>query len=168
MGRFGKKWDGMERPRTDVFFRGAGWTQFDTAGRMVVPTNFRKRLLESYGAQVFVTQSFWPEFPHIVIYPLPVWETIEAEIRLQTDIDPRQKMALMHRLNTRGVETELDDKGRILVPPELREYARLASRAILVGYFNTIQVWNPDLLEAFQAQVPWTPELVQSIQKIQP
>lgn len=167
MGRFGKEWDGMERPRTDVFFRGAGWTQFDAAGRMVVPTNFRKRLLEYYGPQVFVTQSFLLEFPHIVLYPLPVWEAIEAEIRLQTDIEPSQKMALMHRLNTKGVETELDDKGRILVPPELRAYARLESRVVLVGYFNTIQVWNPDLLEAFQAQVPWTPELARRIQKIQ-
>ena len=39
---------------------------------------------------------------------------------------------------------EMDGSGRVVVPPRLREYARLDKRAMLVGQLNKFQLWNED------------------------
>ena len=150
-------------PSTTVFFRGSGWTQVDRAGRIVVPSAFRKRLVEHYGTRVFITEGWTAVHPHVVIYPIAVWENIEKEIHFQADLSWLEKMALMHRLNLHGVETELDDKGRLLIPQTLRQNAELTGKVILVGFFNAIQVWNPVQLERFHREVQWDPSIVQKL-----
>ena len=41
-----------------------------------------------------------------------------------------------------AVDLELDGNGRFLIPPRLREYAKLDKRAMLVGQLNKFQLWD--------------------------
>jgi MraZ protein len=41
-----------------------------------------------------------------------------------------------------ATELELDGQGRLLVPPELREFAGLTRHAMLVGQGNRLELWD--------------------------
>jgi MraZ protein len=41
-------------------------------------------------------------------------------------------------------DLECDASGRMLVPPALRDYARLDKRAVLVGQGNKMELWDED------------------------
>ena len=41
-----------------------------------------------------------------------------------------------------ATELELDGQGRLLVPPELREFAQLSRHAMLIGQGNRLELWD--------------------------
>ena len=43
-----------------------------------------------------------------------------------------------------AAEIEIDSNGRILIPKELREFAKLTKQAMLVGQGNKFEIWNYD------------------------
>ena len=43
-----------------------------------------------------------------------------------------------------AAEIEMDSSGRILIPKELREFAKLTKQAMLVGQGNKFEIWNYD------------------------
>jgi MraZ protein len=44
-----------------------------------------------------------------------------------------------------ATDLELDNSGRILLPPSLREYAGLARSAMLIGQGNRFELWDEAL-----------------------
>ena len=42
-------------------------------------------------------------------------------------------------------DLQLDGSGRILIPPALRDYAKLEKRAVLVGQGNKLELWSEEL-----------------------
>ena len=43
-----------------------------------------------------------------------------------------------------AAELEMDSNGRILIPKELREFAKLTKKTMLVGQGNKFEIWNYD------------------------
>ena len=41
-----------------------------------------------------------------------------------------------------AAEIEIDSNGRILIPKELREFAKLTKQAMLVGQGNKFEIWE--------------------------
>jgi MraZ protein len=41
-----------------------------------------------------------------------------------------------------ATEIELDGQGRLLLPPELREFAGLSRHAMLIGQGNRLELWD--------------------------
>ena len=41
-----------------------------------------------------------------------------------------------------ATDLELDGHGRLLLPPELREFARLERRGMLIGQGNRFELWD--------------------------
>src|SRR5436309_2807527 len=58
-------------------FRGSAPAKIDDKGRLKIPTDFRRYLEERYGLDLFVTSV---QGDSALLYPLPVWEEIEAHL----------------------------------------------------------------------------------------
>ncbi|WP_263142341.1 division/cell wall cluster transcriptional repressor MraZ [Pseudomonas sp. RIT-PI-AD] len=120
-------------------FRGANAISLDAKGRLAMPSRYRDELVSRCAGQLIVTIDAID--PCLSIYPLPEWELIEAKLRELPSLREESRR-LQRLLIGNAVDLELDGSGRILVPPRLREYAKLDKHAMLVGQLNKFQLWD--------------------------
>ena len=118
--------------------QGAASLNLDTKGRMAVPARHRDALLALAEGRLVLTAH-----PHrcLLIYPAPAWEPIRAKILAAPSLETQSAM-LRRLLVGFAVETEMDAAGRILVPPELRQYAGLEKQVWLVGQGGNFELWS--------------------------
>jgi MraZ protein len=134
-------------------FRGRNLLKIDAKGRVSVPARYRETLNVLHHGRLVLSQGFFPEFPHLLLVPLDVWETFEAgfggEDLFDTGLDRFQA-----RLRTMGgcEEVRIDEHGRILVPALYREYAGYGGEVACVGMGRYLSLWKPEHLEAAMAR----------------
>ena len=116
-------------------FRGASRVTLDDKGRMVLPTRQRQRALERSEGNLVVTVD---RDPCLLIYPLPDWEQIERKLMSLPALHERSRR-LQRLMVGHATEIDLDGQGRLLLPPELREYAGLTRHAMLIGQGNRLE-----------------------------
>jgi MraZ protein len=126
-------------------FRGANAISLDAKGRLAMPSRYRDQLVSRCAGQLIVTIDAID--PCLCVYPLPEWELIEAKLRELASFREENRR-LQRLLIGNAVDIELDASGRFLVPPRLREYAKLDKRAMLVGQINKFQLWDEDAWNA--------------------
>ena len=143
MATSGKKWEEMGGPGLCAspvsMFRGAAKITLDDKGRVVVPTRYRERLLERSAGQVVVTVDRDGEC--LLIYPLSDWEPVERRLMELPSLHP-QSRRLQRLMVGHATEVALDGHGRMLVPPELREFAALNRHAVLIGQGTRCELWD--------------------------
>ena len=120
-------------------FRGAVKVTLDDKGRVVVPTRFRAQLSEPASGQVVITVDRDGEC--LLIYPLSDWEGVEKRLMALPSLHP-QSRRLQRLIVGHATDVTLDGHGRMLVPPELREFAALTRSAMLVGQGNRCELWD--------------------------
>ncbi|MGE6791263.1 MraZ protein [Pseudomonas guineae] len=126
-------------------FRGANAISLDAKGRLAMPSRYRDELVSRCSGQLIVTIDAID--PCLCVYPLSEWELIEAKLRELASFREENRR-LQRLLIGNAVDLELDASGRFLVPPRLREYAKLDKRAMLVGQLNKFQLWDEDAWNA--------------------
>jgi MraZ protein len=119
-------------------FRGATRVTLDDKGRMVMPTRYRERLREQAQGRVVVTVD---RDQCLLIYPLPQWEQIERKLMSLPSLNERARR-LQRLMVGHADDLELDGHGRLLLPPQLREFAGLDRRAMLVGQGGRFELWD--------------------------
>ena len=119
-------------------FRGATRLTVDDKGRVVIPTRHRDRLREQCGGHLVVTVD---RDQCLLIYPLPEWEQIERKLMSLPSLQPPARR-LQRLMVGHATELELDAHGRLLLPPELREFAGLSRHAMLVGQGVRFELWD--------------------------
>lgn len=102
-------------------FRGAAKVTLDDKGRMVFPTRYREHALERSQGKLVVTVD---RDQCLLLYPLPDWEQIELKLMSLPSLHA-QARRLQRLMVGHATELELDGHGRLLLPPELREFALL-------------------------------------------
>lgn len=109
---------------------------------MAMPTRLREPLHDHCEGQLVVTVDHYS--PCLVMYPLPEWQVLAAEIQAMPSIKPpvrRFKRLILGYAS----EHQLDGNGRILLPQSLREHARLEKKLKLVGLGDKLELWSEDL-----------------------
>ncbi len=134
--------------------RGSATTKIDAKGRLKMPTELRRRLVEEHGNEVFVTSILGDS---ALIYPLPVWEAIEQRLAALPSTD-RTRRKFLERAHYYGSEARIDAQGRFVIPPILRASARIEGDVVVGARLDHVEVWNKDRLDRrFEAE-PFTEE----------
>jgi MraZ protein len=116
----------------------------DGKGRLTIPSKYRADL----GDRLVITRG---EDRCLVVFPLSTWEERSEKIsRLATTKSKVRNYR--RRFFSEAHDGEPDDQGRILIPPHLREYARLDGGVVVTGLNDYLEVWNPTLWEAESAK----------------
>ena len=110
---------------------------------MALPTRYRAALVESCEGRLVLTVH---DDRCLLLYPAPEWDEIERKLVELPNQDERvrklQRMLLGH-----ATELDMDGHGRILLPPRLREFAKLDKRVVLAGVGKKFEIWNEDAWE---------------------
>ena len=121
-------------------FRGVSKVTLDAKGRLAIPSRYRERLKSRAEGHLVVTVD---RDYCLLIYPLPDWEKIERKLMNLSSLN-KQSRRLQRLMVGHAAELEMDGHGRILLPRELREFAALVRRAMLIGQGNKFELWDEE------------------------
>ena len=122
-------------------FRGRYEHTIDAKGRTSVPARYRDALDASGDRRIVLTSAL---DPCLVAYTNAEWSAFEQELAKRPQFD--RAVQKLKRLYVSGaVECEIDDVGRILVPPTLRDHARLKKDVVWAGAGRYAELWDRDL-----------------------
>ena len=127
-------------------FQGATQVNLDAKGRMAVPTKVRDPLTS--GGTVRLVLTAHPD-GCLLLYPQPAWEPIRARVMAFPSLD-RQFSVWKRLLVGFAEECELDSAGRLLISPELRDFAKISRPVMFVGQGSHFEIWD---LETWNAQL---------------
>ena len=77
----------------------------------------------------------------LLIYPFPELERIESELLSLPNV--KRQVRRWHRLYLGYAKPcDIDSQSRLLLPPELRDFAGLDKNIFLVGQGNKFELWD--------------------------
>ena len=127
-------------------FQGASQVNLDAKGRMAVPTRVRDPLTQ--GGTVGLVLTAHPD-GCLLLYPTPAWEPIRARVMGFPSLE--RQFSLWKRLLVGfAQDVELDGAGRLLISPELRDFAHITRAVMLVGQGTHYEIWD---LEGWNQQL---------------
>lgn len=124
-------------------FRGRYEHTIDAKGRTSLPARYRDVLASMREAsagrsQIILTSSL---DPCLVAYTVGEWTAFEDRLSRLPQFD--RAVQKLKRIYVSGaVECDVDDSGRILVPPTLREYAGLKKDVLWAGSGKYAELWD--------------------------
>jgi len=122
-------------------FRGINEISLDAKGRLAIPARYRDLLSDHCAGQLVATIDI--QDICLRIYPLPVWEDLEAQLEKLPSTNPGvrriQRLVLGY-----ASDIEMDSSGRVLLPPALRKYAGLEKDLVLVGQGKKLELWSEE------------------------
>ncbi|WP_394826410.1 division/cell wall cluster transcriptional repressor MraZ [Pendulispora albinea] len=119
-------------------FRGRYEHSIDAKGRTSLPARYRDHLAALGERRIVLTSAL---DPCLVAYAMPEWTAFEEKISKLPQFD--RAVQKLKRIYVSGaVECEVDDSGRILVPPTLREHASLQKDVLWAGAGKYAELWD--------------------------
>jgi MraZ protein len=143
--------------------RGNFPARVDEKGRLTLLAPFRE-YVENFGdKKVFVTSL---DFRTVRIYPITVWKDNERLFEEYTE-DPEAAEDVAFIANDNGADCEMDDKGRVLIPQELRRQLGIENQPVRLGcYQGAISVYSEEHYgERKRRAVEGLPEKVRALRK---
>jgi MraZ protein len=121
-------------------FRGRYEHTIDAKGRTSVPARYRDALGAAGDRRIILTSAL---DPCLVAYAPMEWIAFEERLGRLPQFD--RAVQKLRRIYVSGaVECDIDDVGRILVPPTLREHAGLKKEVLWAGAGRYAELWDRD------------------------
>ena len=113
---------------------------------MTVPTRTRDPLTQ--GGTVKLVLTARPD-GCLLLFPSPAWEPIRARVMSFPSLD-RQFSVWKRLLVGFAQDVEIDGAGRLLLAPELRDFAHINRQVMFVGQGSHYEIWD---LEQWKQQL---------------
>ena len=122
----------------------------DSKGRLAVPMRYRDTLEEQCGNRLVLTYSAF-DSGSLWLQPEQTWERVRDDVMALPSFNAAHR-SLQRRLVGSATAVEPDNNGRILLPPSLRQVARLEKRVVMLGMSNRFEIWDEDTLNRKRAE----------------
>lgn len=133
----------MEETGTAAEFLGTHHHSMDDKGRLVLPAPFRDQL----GGGLVMTIGF---DNCLSIHTPEGWEEARAQLRQLRTTNPAERQ-FIRLMASKAQRQTLDKQGRISIPGQLRDYARLTKDCAVVGADTKIEVWDAERWQEYEA-----------------
>jgi MraZ protein len=109
-----------------------------------VPSTFRALIERQWGTDLYLT-SLSPTGASVRIYPLKIWEDIEARLRSLPSLS-QARQAFEMTTSYWGQVASIDAQGRVVIPAQLREAADISADVAVMGLQTSLEIWNDERL----------------------
>ena len=108
----------------------------DSKNRITMPSKFREEL-----GDTFVMTKGMDDC--LFIYSMNEWKIVEDKLKSlpMTNKDAR---AFVRFFFAGASECEIDKQGRVLIPTNLKEYAKIEKDTVVIGVSTRIEIWSLD------------------------
>ncbi|MBO4678440.1 MAG: division/cell wall cluster transcriptional repressor MraZ [Lachnospiraceae bacterium] len=120
-------------------FKGEFNHTIDEKGRLIIPAKLR----EGLGNEFVVTRGL---DGCLFGYNNSEWEIFEDKLR-KLPITNKDARTFQRYMLAGAASVEVDKQGRILLPQNLRNDAKLEKDVVLIGVGSRIEIWNKDIYE---------------------
>jgi len=118
-------------------FRGRFTHTIDSKGRVSIPVAFREELRRLSERPPILTNMA----ECAALFPYEGWIELEKQLAGASSMQP-EVQALQRFMVSGALECPIDSQGRILVPPFLREHAKLDREVTIAGVGKRIELWD--------------------------
>jgi MraZ protein len=125
-------------------FMGEYQHSVDEKGRMIVPAKFRDTL----GQTFIITRGL---DNCLFIYPNEEWSVLEQKLKA-LPLMKSDARAFTRFFFSGATECELDKQGRVNIPNNLREHAKLDKECIVIGVSNRVEIWSKETWDSYAKQ----------------
>lgn len=113
----------------------------DTKGRLIMPAKFRPDL-----GQVFIITRGLDGC--LFGFPMEAWEKIQEKLK-QLPLAKKDARKFTRFFYSAATEVEFDKQGRINLPSNLIEFAKIDKECRVIGVSDRIEIWSSELWEEF-------------------
>lgn len=115
-------------------FMGQFQHSLDPKGRLIIPAKFRELLGDTFILTKGLDRCLF-------VYPKDEWAVLEQKLKA-LPFTQKDARAFIRFFFSGAVEMEMDKQGRILIPPQLREHARIEKDIVIIGVSNRAEIWS--------------------------
>jgi MraZ protein len=130
----------------------------DEKGRLIIPAKFREDLGENF----VITRGL---DNCLFAYPLSQWKVIEDKVK-ELPTSQAETRAFVRMFFSGAIEAELDKQGRIIIPQQLREHARIERDVYVIGVSTKVEIWAKEIWGNYANQAEQSYEEIAAITKI--
>lgn len=106
----------------------------DVKGRLIIPVKFRDALGEEFVITRGLDQCLFG-------YSMEEWKAIEDKLKT-LPLTKKDARAFTRFFFSGATECQLDKQGRINIPAQLVNYAKLEKECVILGVSNRIEIWS--------------------------
>ena len=110
--------------------------KIDTKGRVAIPPKFRKYFTDGIVLNMGAD-------PCVNVFPRQVWDEIAKEY----DSGPMVSSKIRQRnrfFHGSAFDMELDEQGRVVLPPLLRRHAGIKDSLVIAGVNKYLEIWSKE------------------------
>jgi MraZ protein len=129
-----------------IILEGGAGMMLDGKGRVTMPARHRDKLRTLCEDKLTITKS-----PRrcLTIFPRPAWEAFSAKLLAM----PMSNDDWRRIYTGSASHVEIDGASRVLIAPELREWAALERDVLLIGMGSRFELWDKTRHDAHEATV---------------
>ena len=116
----------------------------DANGRLLFPIHLKKQLSSCIDDGFVIRESIFD--PCLELFPIAEWEKEISKISKLNPYNTKDRI-LIKRFSS-GMNVELDNNGRMLIPVDMKKNKNILKDIILVGTLNIIEIWDKQVYEA--------------------
>ena len=125
-------------------FMGEYQHSVDNKGRLILPAKFREELGERFIATKGLDNCLF-------VYAQAEWGILEGKLK-QLPLAKPEARAFARFFFAGAAELECDKQGRVLLPNNLRDHAKIDRDVVVIGVSNRVEIWSKDTWEVYNAE----------------
>lgn len=124
----------------------------DPKKRLAIPAKLRKEV----GEHAILTRGL---NNCLSLYPMAQWNRLTEKLG-SLPVGQGDTRAFLRTMFAGAVEVEMDQLGRILIPDFLKQYAELSTKAVIVGVYDRLEIWNEERWETYRREAEKSTDVI--------